>query len=74
MGFGELIVIVLVALILIGPREMPAFLLTLGQFFRWAKGILYTLQNTLEQFVETVEIEDYKREMEQKTKSPSSPE
>ena len=60
----ELMVIVMVALIVIGPKDLPAALRTLGQILRGVRGMAGEFQVQFDQFVRESEIDALRRDVE----------
>lgn len=60
----ELMVIVMVALIVIGPKDLPAALRTVGQFVRGVRGMAREFQDHVDQLVRESEIDASWRDIE----------
>ena len=71
----ELMVIVMVALIVIGPKDLPAALRTVGQFVRGLRGMAREFQGHVDQLVRESEIDALWRDVEDaaRERAPSRP-
>lgn len=49
LGLGELIILLLIAFLVIGPEDLPKAARRMGKFFREAKGLYSEVQNTLKE-------------------------
>jgi sec-independent protein translocase protein TatB len=63
-GWSELLVIGVVALIVIGPKDLPRVLKTVGYWVRKARNVSREFQSSIEQMVREAELEDVKKEIE----------
>lgn len=63
-GWGEMAVIAVVALIVIGPRDLPRVLYTMGRWAGKARGMLRELQQGMEEIAREAELEDMKKKFE----------
>jgi sec-independent protein translocase protein TatB len=59
-GFSELLVIAVVAILFIGPKELPVIMRQLGRVFRRISYIRYALSSQFEQFMHDSGFEDIK--------------
>lgn len=62
-GFGELVIIGLIALLVLGPERLPAVAKTVGGFVRKARRTWHQMRVELEQEVDRSRIQDIKNEM-----------
>jgi sec-independent protein translocase protein TatB len=71
----ELMVIVMVALIVIGPKDLPAALRTVGQVVRGLRGMAREFQGHVDQLVRESEIDALWRDVEDaaRERAPSRP-
>ncbi len=69
LGWGELVVIGIVALIAIGPKELPAVLRTLGQYMAKVKRMASEFQGQFQEAMREAEFADLKKEAENLTSS-----
>jgi sec-independent protein translocase protein TatB len=67
--WSELAVIAVVALIVIGPKDLPRALRTLGIWVRKARAVSREFQSSVEQMVREAELEEVRREIEQASKT-----
>ena len=63
LGSGELLVIAIVALIVIGPKDLPRLLRTMGQFMRKIQGMAREFQNHLNEAAKEAGVDDVKKEV-----------
>jgi sec-independent protein translocase protein TatB len=68
-GWGELVVIGIVALIAIGPKELPAVLRTLGQAMAKVKRMANEFQGQFQEAMREAELHDLKKQAEEMTSS-----
>ena len=63
-GWGELVVIGIVALIAIGPKELPTVLRTLGQFMGKVRRMASEFQGQFQEAMREAEMADLKKQAE----------
>jgi sec-independent protein translocase protein TatB len=68
-GWGELVVIGIVALIAIGPKELPTVLRTLGQWMGKVKRMASEFQGQFQEALREAELHDLKKQAEDLTSS-----
>jgi sec-independent protein translocase protein TatB len=66
-GWGELVVIGVVALIVIGPKELPALLRTLGQGMAKLRAMAGDFQHQFNDAMREAELDDLRKEAEKLT-------
>jgi sec-independent protein translocase protein TatB len=66
-AWSEIMVIALVALVVIGPKDLPRVLRTLGKWASKARVVAREFQSSVEQMIRESELEDVRREMEKAT-------
>jgi sec-independent protein translocase protein TatB len=64
-GWGELLVIGIVALIAIGPKELPGALRTLGQWMGKVRRMAGEFQNQFHEAMREAELSDLKKEVDE---------
>jgi sec-independent protein translocase protein TatB len=64
-GWGELVVIGIVALIAIGPKELPTVLRTLGQWMGKVKRMANEFQGQFQEALREAELHDLKKQAEE---------
>lgn len=64
-SWGELMVIAVVALVVIGPKDLPQVLRTVGQWIRKVRGFAQEFTGALEAHLRAEEIEDLRRQIQQ---------
>jgi len=62
-GWQELLVIAVVAVIVVGPRELPKMMRTLGRWMASARRTAREFQNSMEELGREVELEDLRKEI-----------
>ena len=71
-GWGELLVIGVVALLVVGPKELPALLRTLGQGMTKLRRMASEFQGQFQEAMREAEIADLKKEADKLLDSASS--
>ncbi len=66
-GWSELVVIAVVALIAIGPKELPAVLRTVGQYMRKIRGMASEFQGQFQDAMREAEMADLKKSVDEMT-------
>jgi sec-independent protein translocase protein TatB len=70
-GWGELLVIGIVALVVIGPKELPALLRTLGQGMTKLRRMASEFQNQFNDAMREAELDELKKQAEKLTEVAS---
>ena len=70
-GWGEILVIGVVALIVIGPKELPGALRTLGQWMTKVRRMAGEFQNQFQEAIREAELHDLKKEVDEMTTQAS---
>jgi len=60
-SWGEIFIIAVAALILLGPKEIPVVLRTLGRWIAKAKNLSNELRSLLNHFIHQGEFEEFKK-------------
>jgi len=71
-GWGELVVIGIVALIAIGPKELPTVLRTLGQYMAKIRRMAGDFQNQFQEAMREAELAELKKQAEDLKSSVSN--
>jgi sec-independent protein translocase protein TatB len=66
-AWSELALIAVVALVVIGPKDLPRVLRVVGQWVRQARGIAREFQGSLDQMIRESELDDVKRSLDRAT-------
>jgi sec-independent protein translocase protein TatB len=66
-AWSELALIAVVALVVIGPKDLPRVLRTVGQWVQRARAIAREFQGSLDQMVREAELDDMKRQFDKAT-------
>ena len=61
-GWSEIAIIVVVALIVIGPKDLPKVLKTVGIWVRKARMLTRDFQNSVDEMIREADLEDVKRQ------------
>ncbi len=64
-GWQELFVVAVLAIIVVGPKDIPRAIRTVTGWLRKAKGMARDFQNGMEDIVREVELEDIRKEAEE---------
>ncbi|MDJ0945233.1 MAG: Sec-independent protein translocase protein TatB [Kiloniellales bacterium] len=64
LGWSELAVVALVALIVVGPRELPEVLRTIGKWVRKARSMAREFQTSVDDMVREAELDEARKTME----------
>jgi len=71
MGFTEILIIAVIAILFLGPDKLPSAMVEVAKFFRNAKRTIGTVKDTLEQEMNVADIKEealaYKKELLQTT-------
>ncbi|KFN38855.1 MAG: translocase [Sulfuricurvum sp. MLSB] len=67
MGLGEILIIIIIAVLFLGPDKLPTTMVEIAKFFRSVKGTVSSARATLEEEMKLSEIKekalDYKKEL-----------
>jgi len=63
-AWSELLVIMVVALVVIGPKDLPRALRVAGSWVRRARGIAAQFQGTVDAMVREADIQDVRRDLQ----------
>lgn len=63
-GFFELVVIAVIALVVVGPKELPRLMRMAGKFASQARRMAGEFQSAFNQMARETELEDMRREIE----------
>lgn len=64
LGWQELFLISLVAIIVVGPKDLPLLIRSITKWFRTAKSIVWTFQNSLEEVARETELQKFRDDAE----------
>lgn len=70
-SFGEILIIAVAVLILIGPKELPSLLRTLGRWIGKARRTSAVLRRYFDDYLQEGEFEEYQEHARKKGMSPS---
>ena len=65
LGWPELFIIMLVALLIVGPKELPGLVRTAVSWLRKTKRSINNFQNSIEEIAREVELENVKKDAEE---------
>ncbi|MDH3661423.1 MAG: Sec-independent protein translocase protein TatB [Alphaproteobacteria bacterium] len=71
-GWSEMAIIMLLALIIIGPKDLPRVARTIGQWVRKGRMLAREFQTSLEDMAKEAELDDVKKEIEKVGKTDLS--
>jgi sec-independent protein translocase protein TatB len=66
-AWSELAVIAVVALVVIGPKDLPRVMRTVGFWVRKARAVAHEFQGSLEQMVREAELDEIRQKVEKAT-------
>lgn len=69
-GWDELLLIGLVALVVIGPKDLPAVLRTLGAWIAKARNLAGEFRSHVDEMMREAQVDDMKREFDTMTAPP----
>ena len=69
-GWSELLVIAIVALVVIGPKELPHAFRTAGQWMAKARAMAREFQTHVDDLMRESQVDDLKRELTDMTRAP----
>ena len=67
-GWQEIIILMLIALIVVGPKDLPRVVKTAGQWMGKARGYARDFQRTIEEAADATEIDSIKKEIDEANK------
>ena len=67
-GWQEIIILMLIALIVVGPKDLPRIVKTAGQWMGKARGYARDFQRTIEEAADATEIDAIKKEINEANK------
>ncbi len=72
-GFGEIILILIVALMVVGPGNLPKAARTLGRTVAWLRHLMLTLQREINMEIRQIEMADRERRTGPNVRPPIPP-
>lgn len=76
MGFTEILIIAIVAVLFLGPDKLPSTMVEIAKFFRSMKNTLGTMKSTIEEEMHVADIKQealaYKQELERASHNVSN--
>ena len=63
-GWSELFIVVVVTLIVLGPRELPHVLYQIGKFIRYVRSVTRGFQGHFDRMIHEAELEDMKKNIQ----------
>ena len=64
LGWQELFLISLVAIIVVGPKDLPALIRSITKWFKTIKSIVWTFQDSLEEIARETELQKFRDDPE----------
>ena len=71
-GLQEILIIGVIALVVVGPKDLPKMLRTIGQWTGKARGYARDFQRSIEGYVEDTELSSIQKELDEANKELSS--
>ena len=71
-GWQELIILMLIALIVVGPKDLPRIVKTAGQWMGKARGYARDFQRTIEEAADVSELDAIKKEIDEANRELST--
>ncbi|MDD9992386.1 MAG: Sec-independent protein translocase protein TatB [Rhodospirillales bacterium] len=71
-GWQEIIILMLIALIVVGPKDLPRIVKTAGQWMGKARGYARDFQRTIEEAADATEIDAVKKEIDEANRELST--
>ena len=71
-GWQELIILMLIALIVVGPKDLPRIVKTAGQWMGKARGYARDFQRTIEEAADVTELDAIKKEIDEANRELST--
>ncbi|MEM6851014.1 MAG: Sec-independent protein translocase protein TatB [Pseudomonadota bacterium] len=68
-GFAELFLLAAVALMVVGPRDLPRLMKGVGGFVSQARGLAREFQSSFDQMAREAEIDEFRRELDELRKA-----
>jgi sec-independent protein translocase protein TatB len=74
LGFSEIIVLAVIALLVIGPKDLPVFLRTLGRWTRKMQGMAAEFRQGFDELARQAELDELRKEVDalRRTATPFS--
>lgn len=63
-GYSEMFVLALIAIIVIGPKDLPKVLRTFGRFMSKARGLAHEFQGHVDKAMREAGVDDLKKDMQ----------
>ena len=63
LGWSELLLIAVIALVVVGPRDLPRMMRTAGQYMAKARKVAREFQATFDELAKETEVEELRREV-----------
>jgi sec-independent protein translocase protein TatB len=67
-AWSEIMIIGIVALVVIGPKDLPKALRTVGMLVRRARGLAREFQNSVDEMIRESELDEIRRSVQESTK------
>jgi sec-independent protein translocase protein TatB len=63
MGWSELLLVAVLAIVFVGPKDLPKLMRTLGQYAAKMRGMAREFQNSFEDLARETELDDLRKEV-----------
>jgi len=70
LGWSEILVIAVVAIVVIGPKDMPQAFRTVGQWMSKARALAREFQGHIDDLMRETQVDEMKREFQSMTRPP----
>jgi sec-independent protein translocase protein TatB len=70
LGWSELLIIAVVAIVVIGPKDMPQAFRTVGQWMSKARALAREFQGHIDDLMRETQVDEMKREFQSMTRLP----
>ena len=71
LGWGELLLIMAIGVIVIGPKELPVMMRTLGRMMRRLQYVRYAFTQQFEDFMQTHDLDELRKSVNFETENKS---
>ena len=73
LGWSELLVLAVIAIVVVGPKDLPVLLRTLGRFTAKARAAMREFQDSFEEIARESGIDEVRKDLEQTIHPPELP-
>ena len=73
MGWAELLLVAVLAIVFVGPKDLPRLMRTLGQYAAKMRGMAREFQNSFEELARESELEELRKQVAEMRESAMKP-